>query len=237
MFKITSIKFKLVAVLALAIASLASYAGAQTTTSRVSRPTEEAPVLKPHTEQRYKLVPGDVVELSYRYTPEFNQTVTVQPDGFISVQVIGDLKVGGLTLDEAREKITQKASVRLKDPELALFLREFQRPYIVVSGEVTNVGRFEMRENLTALQAIMISGGFKESAKSNQVIVFRKLNDDMAEVRTLNFKSISKANDLENDLPLQPGDIVYVPRSTLSKIERFVRLASVAPMVGAFIGR
>jgi len=235
-FKISNFKFEILALLALLLVSAAIPAGAQTPVGHVVKPTEEAPVLKPRTEQRYKLVPGDVIELSYRYTPEFNQTVTVQPDGYVSLQVVGDVKLGGLTLDDARFKIAEKASIRLKDPELALFLREFQRPYIVVSGEVANVGRFEMRENLTALQAIMISGGFKETAKSNQVVVFRKLNDDMAEVRTLNLKSISKTTDLENDLQLQPGDIVYVPRSTLSKIERFVRLASVAPLIGSVGG-
>ena len=201
-------------------------------TGRVSRPTEEKPVLKPHTEDRYRLVPGDVVDVTYRYTPEFNQTVTIQPDGYVGLQIVGDLKLGGSTLQEAERKIIEKASARLKEPEINLFLREFQKPYIVVSGEVANTGRFEMRENITALQAIMISGGFKETAKSNQIVVFRKLNDEFAEVRTLNLKSITKTTDLENDMPLRPGDIVYVPRNTLSKIERFIRLAALVPLAG-----
>ena len=200
--------------------------------SRVSRPTEEKPSLKPHTEDRYRLVPGDVVDVTYRYTPEFNQTVTVQPDGYVGLQIVGDLKLGGRTLQEAQQKIFEKASARLKEPEVNLFLREFQKPYIVVSGEVANAGRFEMRENITALQAILISGGFKESAKSNQIVVFRRLNDEFAEVRTLNLKSIKKTTDLENDMPLRSGDIVFVPRNTLSKIERFVRIAALAPMIG-----
>jgi len=202
------------------------------TAGRVTRPLEEAPVLKPKIEQRYKLVPGDVLEITYRYTPEFNQTVTVQPDGYVGLQIVGDLKVGGLTLSEAKEILVEKATARLKEPEVNLFLKEFQRPYIVVSGEVNNVGKVELRENVTALQAIMLSGGFKESAKSNQVVVFRRINDEYAEVRTLNLKSIKKTADLENDLPLQSGDIVYVPRSTLSKIERFIKLAAVVPMIG-----
>ena len=93
-----------------------------------------------------------------------------------------------------------------------------------------------MRENITALQAIMISGGFKETAKSNQIVVFRKLNDEFAEVRTLNLKSITKTTDLENDMALRSGDIVFVPRNTLSKIERIVRLATLAPMLGSVGG-
>lgn len=217
----------------LVIACSASAQGTSPSSSgRVSRPTEEKPILKPHTEDRYRLVAGDVVEVTYRYTPEFNQTVTIQPDGYVGLQIVGDLKLGGRTLQEAQQKIFEKASARLKEPEVNLFLREFQKPYIVVSGEVANAGRFEMRENITALQAILISGGFKESAKSNQIVVFRRLNDEFAEVRTLNLKSIKKTTDLENDMPLRSGDIVFVPRNTLSKIERFVRIAALAPMIG-----
>ena len=86
----------------LVIACSASARGALPSPSgRVSRPTEEKPVLKPHTEERYRLVPGDVVEVIYRYTPEFNQTVTIQPDGYVGLQIVGDLKLGGQPLQEA----------------------------------------------------------------------------------------------------------------------------------------
>src|SRR5438128_4214024 len=154
------------------------------TPGKLVRPDDERPQLKMHAEERYKLVPGDVIDISYRYTPEFNQTVTIQPDGFVGLQIVGDIKIGGLTLEDARKKITEKASVRLKEPEITLLLKEFQKPYFVVSGEVATGGKYEMRENVTALQAVMIAGGFKDSAKTSQVVVFRKLNEDTAEVKT-----------------------------------------------------
>jgi polysaccharide export outer membrane protein len=200
------------------------------------RPTEERPELKAHSEERYKLVPGDVIDISYRYTPEFNQSVMLQPDGFVGLQIVGDIKLGGLTVEEARAKIAQKASVRLKDPEITILLKEFQKPYFVVSGEVGTGGKFDMRENVTVLQAVMIAGGFKDSAKTSQVVVFRKLNDEMAEVRTINLKSIKKTSDLENDITLRSGDIVYVPRNTFSKIERIMRLTNVAGLLGPLGG-
>ena len=196
------------------------------------RPTEERPELKVHSEERYKLVPGDVIEITYRYTPEFNQSVTLQPDGFVGLQIVGDIKLGGLTVEEARAKIAQKASVRLKDPEITILLKEFQKPYFVVSGEVGTGGKFEMRESVTAVQAVMIAGGFKDSAKTSSVVVFRKLNDEMAEVRTINLRNIKKTADLENDITLKSGDIVFVPRNTFSKVERFMRLTSVAGLMG-----
>ncbi len=185
------------------------------------------PQLKPPGENRYKLVSGDVVDIVYRYTPEFNQTVTIQPDGFVGLQIVGDLKLEGLTLEQARQKIVETAAVRLKDPEVALLLKEFQKPYFVVSGEVAQGGKFEMRENVTALQAVMTAGGFKDSAKSSQIIVFRKLNDDFAEVKMLNLRKIRETSDLENDLTLESGDIIFVPRNNFSKVERIVRLSSI----------
>jgi polysaccharide export outer membrane protein len=116
----------------------------------------------------------------------------------------------------------------LQSPELTVVLKEFQRPYVVVAGEVAQPGKFELRENLTAVQAVLLAGGFKDSAKSSQILVFRKLNAETAEVKSLNFKTMNRTSDLENDLTLQPGDMILVPRNRLSKIERYVRLASLA---------
>jgi len=192
---------------------------------------QRPPRLTTVTEERYRLQPGDVVEVSFRYSPEFNQTVTVQPDGYISLEVSGDLKVAGATVEEARRMILKKASERLKDPVASVMLKEFQRPYFVVAGEVAQPGRIEMRERVTALQAIMLAGGMKESAKSSQVVVFRKINSDLAEVKVLNLKSIRRTSDLENDLTLQPGDMVFVPRDKMTKIERFMKLVSVAALM------
>ena len=189
---------------------------------------QRPPRLTTVTEERYRLQPGDVLEIQYRYSPEFNQTVTVQPDGYITLEVGGDLKVAGMTVDQTRQAILKKASARLQDPIATIILKEFQKPYFVVAGEVAQPGKIEMRERVTAIQAIMLAGGMKESAKSSQVVVFRKINSDIAEVKLLNLKTIRRTSDLENDLTLQPGDMVFVPRDKISKIERFMRVASVA---------
>ena len=208
----------------LLIIAICFLAGAVTA---VAQP-QGAPRLTTVTEERYRLQPGDVFEVQYRYSPEFNQTVTVQPDGYVSLEVGGDLKVAGLTIEQARLAILKKASVRLQDPVATLVLKEFQKPYFVIAGEVSLPGKIEMRERVTALQAIMLAGGMKEGARSSQVVVFRRINTDTAEVKLLNLKSIRRTADLENDLTLQPGDMVFVPRDKISKIERFMKLASVA---------
>ncbi|HXI24330.1 MAG TPA: polysaccharide biosynthesis/export family protein [Pyrinomonadaceae bacterium] len=186
------------------------------------------PRLTTVTQDRYRLQPGDVMEVQYRYSPEFNQTVTVQPDGYITLEIGGDLKVAGFTIEETGQAILRQASKRLRDPVATIVLKEFQKPYFVVAGEVATPGKIEMRERVTAIQAIMLAGGMKETAKSSQVVVFRKINSDIAEVKVLNLKSIHRTSDLENDLTLQAGDMVFVPRDRISKIERFMKLASVA---------
>jgi len=186
-----------------------------------------APTLKnAEGDARYRLNPGDVVEVQYRYTPEYNQTVTIQPDGYVSLEIVGDVKIGGLTLEQVRTTILKKANVRLNDSEVTLLLKEFQKPYFVVAGEVAQPGKFEMRENITALQAIILAGGFKDSAKSSQIILFRKINSEMAEVKVINLKKIKRTSDLEKDLALQSGDMLMVPQNTITKIERYVRIAS-----------
>jgi polysaccharide biosynthesis/export protein len=196
---------------------------------------QTAPRLTTITEDRYRLQPGDVFEVQFRYSPEFNQTVTVQPDGYVSLEVGGDLKVAGLTIEQAHAAILKKASTRLQDPVATIVLKEFQKPYFVIAGEVSLPGKIEMRERVTALQAIMLAGGMKEGARSSQVVVFRSINTDTAEVKLLNLKSIRSTSDLENDLTLQPGDMVFVPRDKISKIERFMKLANVAAFMAPWL--
>ena len=221
---------KIIAV-ALLLVSLSAAVSAQTQTRE-----RHAPKLTAFgVEERYVLHPGDVLDIQYRYTPEFNQTIAVQPDGYVSLQIGGDVKVAGRNLEEVRELILRKAGARLASPELTVVLKEFQKPYVVVAGEVPQPGKFELRENLTAIQAVLLAGGFKDSARSSQIVVFRKLNSDTAEVKTLNFKTLRRTGDLENDLTLQAGDMILVPRNRISKIERYVRLASLAAFLNPLI--
>ena len=223
---------KNVLAIALLVTSLSSVARAQSSVARTSQPPKLGVF---GAEERYVLHPGDVLDIQYRYTPEFNQTITVQPDGYVSLEIGGDVKVAGRNLEQVRTLILSKAKTRLASPELTVVLKEFQKPYVVVSGEVAQPGKFELRETLTAIQAVLLAGGFKDSAKSSQIIVFRKLNAETAEVKTLNFKSLKRTGDLENDLTLEPGDMILVPRNRISKIERYVRLASLAAFLNPII--
>jgi polysaccharide export outer membrane protein len=176
-----------------------------------------------HPRPRYALQYGDALALEYRYTPEFNQTVTIQPDGFVNLTLIGDLKVSGLTVAQVHDLILQRVAGRLNQPELTVVLKEFERPYIAVSGEVDKPGRLAFAEHTTALQAIKLSGGFKGSAQQSEVLVFRHVNGDLDQVIQLNLHHIDTSRSLERDMVLQPGDIVLVPRNKLENLARFIK--------------
>lgn len=175
---------------------------------------------------RYKIQPNDVVEIQFRYTPEYNYTGTVQPDGFISLQVVGDIKVGGLTLNEASTAIAKQANTRLRDPEVAVFLKDFVKPHFVVAGEVGHPGTFDLRGEVTVIQAIAMSGGFKESSKRTQVILLRRANKEFAEVKVLDMKELMSPKKIQEDILIQPDDMLVVPQNRISRLEPYVRVGS-----------
>lgn len=177
---------------------------------------------------RYRLQPNDVLEVQYRLTPEHNETVTVQPDGFVNLPLIGDLKIGDLTLEQIKKVIFEKVSVRLKDPEITLKLKEFEKPYFVISGHVRQPGRYDFRGKTHVSEAIAIAGGFTEYSYRSQVLIFRKLNSEWSQVIEVNLNEDShKKKKLVEDISLKPGDMVFIPENKVLKIERIVR--NIAP--------
>lgn len=180
----------------------------------------------PARDARYRLQPEDKVEVQYRYTPEYNSTVAIQPDGFISLPLAGDLKVAGLTLEAASAAITQKAAERLAAPEVTVLLREYVKPYFVVAGEVTRPGRFELRGTVSVVEAIAQSGGFKESSKSSQVVLLRKVDADLAQVKLLDLRHLMSPSGILEDFDVRSGDMLIVPKNMISKIEPYLRISS-----------
>ena len=175
-------------------------------------------------EARYRLQANDVIDIMYRYTPEFNQTATVEPDGFVSLQLIGGVKLGGLTLDQAHAVVFERASAHLRTPQVSVLLKDYDKPHFVVSGEVKSPGRFDLRGRTTAVEAIAMAGGvISASAKHSQVILIRRIAAAEGETRLLNLKRMMQAPQSAEDVTLRPGDMLIVPQNKVSKIERFVK--------------
>jgi len=176
---------------------------------------------------RYRLCKDDVLQLTFALTPEFNQTVTVQPDGFITLLAAGDLHVEGQTVPDVTELIRAAYTKTLHSPLLTVRLLDFEKPYYIVGGEVGHPGKFELRGDTTLTQAVQIAGGFTENSKHSEVWLFRRISNDWAESQRFDAKKMLKTGDLGEDAHLRPGDMVYVPKNTLSKVKRFIPLVTV----------
>jgi polysaccharide export outer membrane protein len=184
---------------------------------------------------RYKLQPNDVVDVQFRYTPEFNSNATIQPDGYITLQVAGDVHVGGLTLSDASAAIAKQAGARLKDPEVTILLKDFVKPHFVIAGEVAHPGTFELRGEVGIIQAIAMGGGFKESAQRTQVIVVRRADAEYAHVKVYDVKKLMSPGNILEDITLQPNDLIVVPRNRFTKLEPLMRISSLG-MYGLTMG-
>ena len=166
------------------------------------------------------------MELTFPFTPEFNQTVTVQPDGFINLKGTADLRVEGKTTVEVVDSVRAAYVEILHDPTIDVKLAQFDKPYFVVGGEVTHPGKYDFTVDTTVTQALAIAGGFTEKAKRREVLLFRRVSPEWAEVKKINVSGMVDKRDLSEDLYLRPGDMVLVSKSQISKITRFIPIPS-----------
>ncbi len=180
-------------------------------------------------DEPYRIQPSDQVQISYRYTPEYDETLTVQPDGVVSLKLVGPVKIEGLSVEEARARIQDALKQRLNDPEITLTLTDFVRPSFVIVGQVTAPGKYELRGNVTAIRAVALAGGFKDNARHSQIILFRSVNKDIAKTQILDLKKLMdpKHPKLEEDVSLEPGDLLIVPKNRISKIADYVHWINV----------
>ncbi len=175
---------------------------------------------------RYVLQAGDSFDLSFDLSPEFNQSLTVQPDGYVSLRGVGDVHVAGQTVPQLTETLKKSYGKILNDPIMSVFLKDFEKPYFTVDGQVGRPGKYDLRGDTTVTQALAVAGGVSASAKHSQVLLFRHVSDQWVEARILNYKKMMKDGNLSEDVYLHPGDMLYVPKNTYSKIQQFMPSAN-----------
>jgi len=170
----------------------------------------------------YRLSKSDIIDINFTFSPDFNQTLTVQPDGYVALKGAGTLVAEGLTVSQMQLAVQAAYRVFLRDPEVTVTLKDFDKPYFLASGEVARPGKYELRGDLTVNEAVAIAGGFTQQAKHSQVVLFRRISADIAESHVIDLKKMLDSHDLHEDLHLQAGDFIYVPQSRISKIRKFV---------------
>ncbi len=181
---------------------------------------------------RYKIRAGDQFDVNFDLSPEFNQSVTVQPDGYVTLRSVGDLRVQDQTVPQLTESLRAAYDKILRDPIISVVLKDFEKPYFVADGQVGKPGKYDLRGDTTVTQAIAIAGGFTDMSKHSQVLLFRRVSDQWTEAKIIDVKKMEKTGSLNEDPFLHPGDMLFVPKNTFSKISRFIP----TPNMGTYMG-
>jgi polysaccharide export outer membrane protein len=196
------------------------------TTERTD-PSQTSPNVQfPQRDQRYRLRKSDVIDVKFTFSPEFNQTITVQPDGYITLDGAGAIQVENKTLAELTESIQRAYSGILHEPVITVSLKDFDKPFFLAAGQVGKPGKYELRSDTTLTEAVAIAGGFTNASKHSQVVLFRRVSGDLVEAKVFNVKQMLGSHNLQEDPHLMPGDVLYVPQNTISKVRPYLPTSS-----------
>jgi len=176
----------------------------------------------------YRLSKSDEVNVSFTFSPDFNQSLTVQPDGYVALKDAGTFFAEGLTISELQQAIASRYRGVLHEPEITVTLKSFDKPYFLASGEVARPGKYELRGDLTVNEAVAIAGGFTQQARHSQVVLFRRISTETAESHVIDLKRMLAFRDMREDWHLRPGDFVFVPQSRISKIRKYIPASSMS---------
>ncbi len=169
----------------------------------------------------YRLGPGDEVAVRVRLQPDYSiEKTKISPDGRLFHPLTGDMAVGGLTVDQLTKRLTQDLAKYIRNPEVSVHLLEAKSAKVGVLGEVGHPGILVMNEPMTVLDAITQSGGFARTGKSSKVTLVRQARTGRMQLLSVNVKRILAGQaDVEENLPLQPGDTVIVHGNMMKKLE------------------
>ena len=167
-------------------------------------------------EETYRLEAPDEIEISVIPQSELDRTVTIRPDGKISLPLIGDVFVEGMTSEELTDKLTEEFSKYAKNPSVAVIVTGFNSKKVYVIGEVFRQGAYPYTGTTSVFEAVEEAGSFTRRASLGRVILVRGDIEDPT-VIDINLKEVVTKGAKEKDLHLQPGDIVYVPPNGFAK--------------------
>lgn len=164
--------------------------------------------------QGYKIQPGDTLDITFFYTPEYNaSSVPVRPDGKIQLSVVGDFPIAGMTPDQASAELKKAYTKELKNPDLAVIVKTFGASSVVVQGEVKTPAQIPLIGNATLLQVLSQAGGFLPTADIRNITVVRHSTDATAGkplITVVNLQAALDGTQPANDIAMLPGDVVFV---------------------------
>jgi polysaccharide biosynthesis/export protein len=161
----------------------------------------------------YEIGPEDVLEVLVWRNEALSKTVTVRPDGKISLPLIGDVQVAGQTADQVREAITAQLKAYYKEPpQVSLIVQEVNSYVIYIMGEIQRPAQYVVKRGTTFLQAIALAGGFTPFASTNDIFVLRRGQENNGQTALrIRYKDIFTGKYQENNILLKPGDTIIIP--------------------------
>lgn len=175
-----------------------------------------------HDPAPYIIHPGDQLDIKFFYNPELNETLTVRPDGMISLQLVDEVQAAGREPSQLDDELTEKYARELKMPSVTVIVKSFSGQRIFVGGEVNRQGVINISGAMTPLQAVLDAGGFKETASPENAIIIRKGAGNRPVPIAVNLSDAMQGDADGSHLFLQPDDIVYVPKSAIARANKFV---------------
>ena len=158
----------------------------------------------------YVIGPEDVLGIVFWRDRDLSADVIVRPDGRVSLPLLNDIDVAGLTPDQVREKITEQAKRYVDEPTATVVVRQINSRKVFITGNVERPGTFPLLRNTSVLQLIALAGGLKEFAKAGDIVVVR--NDDGRQLTfPFNYDDMKNRKNLTQNIALKPGDTVIVP--------------------------
>lgn len=172
-------------------------------------PTPERAVLL----QGAALGPGDVVEVRVYQEKELTGLYRVDADGTFNFPLVGIVRAAGLNAGNLAQQLTKRlAEGYMRDPQVSVFIKEFNSKKVFVLGQVAKPGTFKYEDKMTIVQAVTLAGGLKPLAASNRIVLTRVVSGEEKKF-VVPFDDVGKGD--EQNVLLQPGDIVFVPETWL----------------------
>jgi polysaccharide export outer membrane protein len=168
----------------------------------VSQPARTPPV-------DYVIGPGDVLEVAYRDEKEMTGDRLVRPDGKITMPLIGDVEVVGLTPDQAKDRLV-KLSTLFVNPTISVGVKDINSRKVSITGSVMKPGQYDILAPMDVVQLIAVAGGLREYTSGKAITIIRGDGAKQTSFR-FNYKEVLEGRNLKQNIPLQPGDRVLVP--------------------------
>jgi polysaccharide biosynthesis/export protein len=158
----------------------------------------------------YRIGVEDELGISVWHEPDISTNAVVRPDGMITLPLLNDLRVTGMTTKELQDTLTEKLKEFLKEPQVTVIVRQIRSRKVYLIGEVVRPGTYQLNNPKTVLQLLAEAGGPGAYAKVGSIYVIRQHNGSQTRL-PFHYKKAMSGSKTSDDIVLQPGDMVVVP--------------------------